>query len=696
MSARARGWGLATDDVILVVEDSDGDARLVELMLVETFGPDVTVARAHTQTAAVAYLAEGGATCVLLDLGLPDANGVETVRRVASWAPSAAIVVLTGDDDADTGMAAVQAGAQDYLVKGRASAETVGQAVRYALVRKRAEQTLAHAQRIAHLGSWELDLGTNEMAWSEELYRLLGFGADQPPDAGTMLSRVHPDDRALVYAAMQTAISHLTPFTFDHRLLLPDGIVRWIRTQGYLQRTGTQTPALVRGTAQDITEQRLTEDALAHQALHDPLTGLPNRALLVDRLTQALARLAREGSMLGVIFLDIDRFKVINDSLGHPAGDQMLLAMGARLTALLRPTDTLARFGGDEFVILCEGLGDEAEAIALADRVSASMTEPLQSNEGELVVTISAGIALTTSELTTPEALLRDADAAMYSAKALGRARVEVFAQSMRRTATGRLNTEVDLRRSISDGGFRVYYQPVVNLADGRIVGTEALVRWQHPTRGLVGPDDFIPVAEETGLIVPLGGWVLAEACRQARLFQERDPSLTMAVNLSGGQINQPGIVELVSSALADSGLSPFQLNLEITESVLMNGAAAVRTLRMLKDIGVRLSIDDFGTGYSSFSYLKRFPVDVLKVDRSFVAGLGRDSWDAAIVTAVVSLANAMRIAVIAEGVETERQRDQLVRLGCTYAQGYHFARPLPATEIERLLDRRTLSAVAG
>jgi diguanylate cyclase (GGDEF)-like protein len=684
-----RNGGLSADDVILVVEDNAGDARLVELMLGEAFGREISVLRAGTRAAAAAHLADSAVTCVVLDLGLPDADGVDTVRHLAAWAPAAAIVVLTGADDAATGLAAVEAGAQDYLVKGRSSAETLGRAVRYAVVRKRAEQTLAHAQRIAHLGSWELDVGTDTMIWSEELYRLFGFDPGDPPSLAALLSRIHREDCAIVEGAIGASRSSLTPFDVEHRIVLPDGSIRWMHAQGHAHRASSDFPVLVRGTVQDVTAQRLAERALAHQALHDPLTSLPNRALLLDRLTQGLARLGRDGTTLGVIFLDIDRFKVINDSLGHEAGDEVLVAVAHRLHRLLRQGDTIGRIGGDEFVMLCEGLTGEEEAVAIADRVGHAMTVPVRS--GEVVVSVSAGIAITTSPSVTAETLLRDADAAMYAAKRAGRARSAVFAESMRSATMARLDTEVSLRRAITNGELRVHYQPIVELVSGRTLGHEALVRWQHPEQGLIGPDKFIAIAEETGLIVPLGIWVLGEACRQATRFTSDAhgaAALTMSVNLSGAQLGQPDLVALVAAALRDADLAPERLQLEMTESVLMSDAATTITiLRSLTSLGVRLGIDDFGTGYSSLAYLKRFPVSTLKIDRSFVDGLGTDREDAAIASAILSLADALDLSVVAEGVETPEQRACLVELGCLRAQGYLFARPVPASVAQDLLD---------
>jgi diguanylate cyclase (GGDEF)-like protein len=451
-------------------------------------------------------------------------------------------------------------------------------------------------------------------------------------------------------------------------------------------------PERLLGIAQDITAQRAAEDALFRQAFHDPLTGLPNRRLFLDRLSQALGRLARQPSTVAVIYLDIDRFKRINDSLGQPIGDQILLAMAARLQSLARQQDTVGRIGADEFVMLCEGLTSEEEAVAVTDRIQGAMAEPLAWEEGAIVVSVSAGIALDSSGAVDADSLLRDADAAMHRAKSTGRSRSAVFAETMRTSVAGILDTEIALRESIAGGDLRLYFQPIVNVADGVVLGHEALVRWEHPIRGLIGPDQFIPIAEETGLIVPLGEWVLRAACHQATAFQRRHAAwshLTMSVNLSGGQLDQPDLVGLIMEALTDARLAPEDLQLEMTESVLMQDAAKTITiLQTLKSLDVRLGVDDFGTGYSSLAYLRRFPVDVLKIDRSFVEGVGRDAEATAIVAAIVSLADTLGLTTIAEGVETVLQRDGLIDLGCRRAQGFLFARPRPAAEAERALDR--------
>jgi diguanylate cyclase (GGDEF)-like protein len=428
------------------------------------------------------------------------------------------------------------------------------------------------------------------------------------------------------------------------------------------------------------------EEELNHQALHDPMTGLPNRVLLVDRLNLALDRLHRQHTTLAVLFVDVDQFKVINDSLGHDQGDRLLVLMSERLTGAVRPGDTVARFGGDEFVVLCEDLLGENEAVSIGERIRQAAATPLVLDNRDYFVTVSTGIALTDSPDMAAADLLRDADSAMYQAKQTGRARSAVFAQSMRTRAVRRLDTELALRQAITVGQLRLDYQPIVNLTTGRTDGVEALVRWEHPTEGLLFPSEFIAIAEETGLIVPLGEWVLGEACRQIQTWRTQYPQLShlgVSVNLSGRQIAQSDVVSVVANVLADTGLPPGRLVLEITESVLMADAEyAITVLRGLKDLGVRLSVDDFGTGYSSLSYLKRFPVDILKIDRSFVDGLGVDDEDSAIVQATINLAHSLGLTTVAEGTETPGQVRALTELGCDKAQGYLFSRPQPATTL--------------
>jgi diguanylate cyclase (GGDEF)-like protein len=434
------------------------------------------------------------------------------------------------------------------------------------------------------------------------------------------------------------------------------------------------------------------ERALLHQAFHDTLTGLPNRVLFLDRLGQALARRERRPMEVAVLFLDVDRFKWVNDSLGHAAGDQLLVAVAGRLHSVLRPGDTVARFGGDEFVLLCEELGDEREAFAVAQRLNRALADPFHLKGREVGLTASIGIALaSTSTHDTPDALLRDADAAMYRAKERGRDRIELFDEDMRSRALSRLETESALRRAIDQGELRVHYQPVIELATGRVTGLEALVRWQHPERGLMPPSEFIPVAEETGLIVACGAVVLTEACTQVARWNAQQihrPPLPVSVNLSPHQVLSQGLPELVADALERSGLDPRLLCLEITETVLIEDAASSRAaLDALKELGVTLAVDDFGTGYSSLLYLRRFPVDVLKIDRSFVVGLGTNVEDTAIVAGVIRLAHALGLLAVAEGVETPEQAARLKELGCDLAQGYYWSRPLAPEETEQWLE---------
>jgi diguanylate cyclase (GGDEF)-like protein/PAS domain S-box-containing protein len=472
-----------------------------------------------------------------------------------------------------------------------------------------------------------------------------------------------------------------------------DGSWRWLEVKGtnLLHQPGVRGIVL---NARDISRHKSLEAQLVQRALHDQLTGLPNRMLFMDRLEQALERSARRGKFAAVLFLDLDRFKLVNDNLGHDHGDQLLVQVADRLRGCLRRVDTIARIGGDEFTVLLEDVGVSADAALVAERIIEAFRGSFRIENQEIFVGASIGIALGGRDQgTTAQGLLRNADIAMYRAKANGRACFEVFKSSMRETVKGRLKMETELRRALDRGELRLHYQPQVDLRTARIVGLEALVRWEHPERGLVPPGSFIPMAEETGLILPIGRWVLETACRQAAIWRadtEVGLDLVMAVNLSPREFRHPRLVQDVGQVLAESGLDASGLEVEITEGTAMGDAdATVKTLEHLKAIGIRLAIDDFGTGYSSLGYLKRFPIDVLKVDRSFVAGLPANRGDAAIVRAVVGLTRALGLKAVAEGVETTEQLAELRGLGCDQGQGYLFGRPT-ATEVADVMLRRS------
>jgi diguanylate cyclase (GGDEF)-like protein/PAS domain S-box-containing protein len=443
----------------------------------------------------------------------------------------------------------------------------------------------------------------------------------------------------------------------------------------------------------DALERHSADEALRHRVLHDSLTGLPNRLSFVDSLRDALRRSTASGSPVGILFLDLDHFKLINDSLGHHAGDDLLRAVAPRLRAHLRPGDLVARFGGDEFGILVDRLADEEEALAIADRVAGAFSEPYSIGGADHFVTASVGIAIARPRGAEPvdaEMLIRDADAAMYRAKDRGRGRCELFDAEMRAHAVRRLETERELRHALDRNELELHYQPVVALGSGEIVGLEALVRWKHPQRGLLDPGEFVSVAEDSGLIESIGRWVQETACRQALGWHELRPDhrpLDVAVNLSARQVAHRDLAATVREILTRTGLDPVNLRLEVTESVLVEeSASATATLEALSEIGVRLVLDDFGTGYSSLAYLNRFPFDALKIDRFFVEGLGVEQERTAIVEAVIGMARALSLDAIAEGVESEAQLSELRRLGCDYAQGHLFSRPLTAEKVTSLL----------
>jgi diguanylate cyclase (GGDEF)-like protein len=442
---------------------------------------------------------------------------------------------------------------------------------------------------------------------------------------------------------------------------------------------------------QDVTERKQSEERLRHDAFHDPLTGLPNRALFTDHVKLTIARAKRVTTRrFAVLFCDLDRFKVINDSLGHVAGDQLLVEVARRLERCLRQGDTVARVGGDEFTILLDDLADEQEAATVAERIQKEIGAAIMLSGREVFTTMSIGVAAGTGSYSDPEDILRDADTAMYRAKSLGKARHVVFDHSMHASAVNLLQIETDLRKALEKGQFYLLYQPIVSLDNFKLCGFEALVRWHHPERGLISPLDFIPIAEETGQIIGIGEWALFEACRQMREWQEKFPQASpifMSVNLSAKQFNHMMLIAQVDDVLRRTGLNPRQLKLEITEGAVMDNIdAATEMLRQLRDLGVQLAIDDFGTGYSSLSYLHRFPIDTLKIDRSFVTRMANNPENVEIVRTIVMLAQVLGMDVVAEGVETKEQLKLLRDLRCEYGQGYYFSRPSSAGDSEKII----------
>ncbi|HEV2092089.1 MAG TPA: EAL domain-containing protein, partial [Rubrobacter sp.] len=497
----------------------------------------------------------------------------------------------------------------------------------------------------------------------------------------SFLERVPIEDRGY-YEGLPAWLNEENPRrTIEHRVLTPDGGARWQQwTDAAIFDDGGGVVEY-QSVGRDVTERRALEERLEHQALHDSLTGLPNRRLFVDRLRQALRRTRRKQNRVAILFTDLDGFKVVNDSLGHDTGDRLLVEVAKRLGSCLRPEDTLARFGGDEFTILIEDVEAPDGAVRVAERITDELREPFTLNGRELYVAASIGVALGSDGTKDAEKLLREADTAMYRAKNQGSG-YEVFDPAMHDRAVNRLELENDLRRAIEENEFVVHYQPILNLQSGDLSGLEALVRWEHPERGLLNPDEFVPVAEESGLVVPMGELVLEEACRQAVAWQRefpRNPPLAVSVNLSGRQLRRPDLHEIIGRALKESGLPASSLGLNITETVYIGALDAnTAALDRLKALGIRVSLDDFGSGYSSLSYLKRLPADILKIDKSFTKGLGVEVEDTAIVQTVVDLAHILGMEVVAEGVEIGEQETLLKEMGCDMAQGFFFSKPLP------------------
>jgi diguanylate cyclase (GGDEF)-like protein/PAS domain S-box-containing protein len=527
---------------------------------------------------------------------------------------------------------------------------------------------------------------------SPQVESLLGFSPEEwMADPGLWFRQIHPEDQPRVTLEEEGQWAKRAPeVASEYRMLTRDGRIVWVRDVGAAIADEEGRPLYWSGVLSDITDRRELEEQLEHQAFHDTLTGLANRALFLDRVEHALARGTRGGETVAVLFLDLDDFKTINDSLGHGSGDRVLVAVAGRLEQLLRPGDTIARLGGDEFAILLEDASVE-DAIRVVERILGSLEEPIGQDSKSILVRASLGIAVADDPRLDATDLLRNADVAMYAAKARGKGRFEVFRPDMHVAALKRLEMEGELQEGIQQRQFLLHYQPILDLESGRIVALEALIRWNHSGR-LVPPADFIPLAEESDLIVPIGRWVLEEACGQAADWHREypaDPPLGVNANVSGKQFQHPGLVDDVAAILKSTGIHPASLTLEMTESILVRETeTAVARLRELKELGVRVALDDFGTGYSSLGYLKRFPIDVLKIDKSFVDGIGDGPGGSAIVRAIISLGESLSLGVSAEGIETEEQVAVLQALRCRWGQGFFFSKPMDAQGIRILLGR--------
>jgi diguanylate cyclase (GGDEF)-like protein/PAS domain S-box-containing protein len=531
-----------------------------------------------------------------------------------------------------------------------------------------------------------IDEASSNIYTSPQIESMLGYTTQEwLADPLLFVRLLHPDDRERVLAVHAHTHATHEPLCVEYRLLARDGRVVWVLDEARIISDPSGGGQVLQGYLLDVTARKEAEELLRHQAFHDPLTGLANRALFTDRVQHALVLGGKEGAA-AVLFVDLDDFKAMNDRLGHPAGDSLLCAVGARLCSVLSPSHTVARLGGDEFAILVEDVRDAATAAATADRLVSAFQQPFHVLGNDVFVTASIGIAMGDDA----DELLRSADVAMYRAKASGKAQYAFYAPTMDEEVLGRLELIADLRRARPGEQFVLHYQPSLDLATGDVVGVEALVRWEHPTRGLLQPEAFIWAAEETGLIVGLGRWVLAEACRAAARWRAEVPgaaALGLSVNVSARQLQQPGLVDDVRRALAGSGLDARALTLEITETVLaQRGDDAAAILQSVKALGVRLALDDFGTGYSSLSRLQYLPVDELKIDRSFVQSIDSGADRAALVRAIVELGRALELTTVAEGIEHAGQVAALQRIGCRLGQGFHFARPLAAAELEQLL----------
>lgn len=724
---------------ILTIDDEDVIRRSFQAYLEDS---GFRVLQAQNGRIGLDVFREHHPDIILVDLRMPEMDGLEVLATVVREAPEVPIIVVSGTGMIQDAIEALRLGAWDYVLKPVEDLGILEHSVRRALERtKLIKENKAYRENLENLvrrrtselhdrtlqleeTNQRLHTEIDERKVAEAKYRSIFEnaieGIFQVNHQGRLVSANPAMARILGYEAMQELMDEPRDFCSrlcdapgmkekffrvlkDHgsvqaleiQTFRQDGQPMWGSVNAHLVTGKTGEAVHFEGTLEDISDHKRFEEQLLHQSLHDALTGLPNRALFTDRLSQAISRCSRQNSFFALLYLDVDRFKVINDSLGHALGDQFLIQLAERLRACTREADTLARLGGDEFAVISEQVRSLSAATMVAERILEDMRAPFVIEGREIYSTVSIGIICCTGYCGSAEEVLRDADLTMYRAKSNGKARYEVFDNALHEQTIKLLTMETELRRALARGEFELHYQPIVDVDTGSVMCLEALIRWKHPERGYTPPLDFIPLAEENGLIVPLGWWVLEESCRQLALFQARFPRskpLTMSVNISAKQFAQADLGQKLKELLQSSNIVPGSLELEITESVIMDrGEAAIGRLEELKSLGLRLFVDDFGTGYSSLSYLHRFPIDMLKIDRSFIREIDATGGHTEIVRAIVGLGRNLGLGLIAEGVETEAQLAVIRTLGCQLAQGYLFSKPKPAAEIEEYLAQHNV-----
>jgi diguanylate cyclase (GGDEF)-like protein/PAS domain S-box-containing protein len=704
-----------TKKTILVVDDDTAARRLTRATLSRA-GFEVVEAADGEKALEAVKLAMPD--LVLMDVSMPVMDGFTACAQLRTMAGGmrVPVVMMTGLDDVESIERAFEVGATDFLTKP-INWPILSHRVRYMLRAssaiddlKQNQRRLSNAQRIGEMGDWEWDVARDRIIPSKQAWRIFGHDAE----TGVMQSEgffasVHPDDVERVREAFARAIANGDTFAIEHRIYQSSGLLRQVRQQVEVIKRADSGQALhLAGAVHDITQRMQAEDQIRRLAYYDTLTGLPNRLLFTDQLEKALTYARRRGEQVAIMFVDLDHFKRVNDTLGHGAGDELLRIISTRLSNSIRLLDavsrrsdgeqsgnSIARLGGDEFIVMLSDVHRVADAAGVARRLVSALNEPVTIMGTELYVSGSVGVSMYPHDGIDIDTLLMNADTAMYRAKKAGRGCVQFYDSSMNARAMDRLVMESMLRRALERREFVLHYQPRIELSTGLIVGAEALIRWNQPERGAISPEEFIPLAEENGLVIQIGEWAVEQACRQSAQWRAQglNPG-SVAVNLAANHLRERNLPDLVARALKAHSLPASSLEIEVTESVLMTDAElCIENARRLSDLGVGLLIDDFGTGYSSLSYLKKLPITALKIDKSFVRDLATDPDDAAIIDAIIAMAHTLKLKVVAEGVETEAQRAFLKSSGCDEFQGYLFSRPVEAAEFARLIAKQSVSS---